>query len=269
MNVMARLHAIRKLIFRRDPYIMIAIKPPEMLRSLPATYCYDSVRQRLDTYRERFYGTLSALMPVMQALHHRMIEAPQGAKLPLENNYFGGLDALAAHAMVVTRRPRRIVEVGSGYSTMFLRQAIEDEGLDTEIVCIDPRPRTDITSFADRIHYKSVLDVDLALFSDLGRNDFLFIDGSHYVFSGTDVSHVFLNILPQINSGVIVHFHDIMLPYEYIGPFRDRYYNEQYMLATLLLFSDLWEPLLPVYYLRQNQDILDGYEGASFWMRRT
>lgn len=268
MNVMSRLRAVRKLIFRRNPYIMIAIKPPEMLRPLPATYCYHSVRQRLETFRERYHETLNDIMPVMQAFRQRMIEAPQGAKLPLDNNYFAGLDALAAHAMVVTRRPRRIVEVGSGYSTMFLRQAIRDEGLDTEIVCIDPHPRTDITSFADKIHSKSVLDVDLALFSNLGRNDFLFIDGSHYVFSGTDVSHVFLNILPLINSGVIVHFHDITLPYDYMDSFRDRYYNEQYMLATLLLFSDCWEPLLPVYYLRQNQDILDGYEGASFWMRR-
>ncbi len=131
MNVMARLHAVRKLIFRRNPYIMIAIRPPEMLRPLPATYCYDSVRERLETYSEGYTETLSALLPVMQALRQTVIEAPDGAKLPLDNSYFSGLDALAAYAMVVTRRPRRKVEVGSCYINMILRQAIEDEWLDT------------------------------------------------------------------------------------------------------------------------------------------
>lgn len=268
MKLITRLHAFRRLLFRRHPFIMIKIKPSKMLQPLPSTYCYEAVRKRLDAHSDQVNEVLRALIPPMRAFRRQTLEHPGNTKDLLENAYFGALDALAAYAMVAVQRPRRIIEVGSGYSTMVFRRAIEDEGLNTKIVCIDPHPRADITAFADEVDPRSVLDVDLQLFSTLDRNDFVFIDGSHYVFSGTDVPHVFLNILPNLKSGVIVHFHDIMLPYEYIESFRNRYYNEQYMLAALLLFSDAWEPILPIYYLREKTDIFEGYKGGSFWMRR-
>jgi len=104
------------------------------------------------------------------------------------------------------------------------------------------------------------------LFRTLESGDILFHDGSHLVFNGTDTTHLFLEILPIVASGVIVHIHDISLPSEYLESFDFRGYNEQYMLAAFLLGGSDWEVLLPLSYLNAINVIGGG--GMSFWMRK-
>ena len=99
----------------------------------------------------------------------------------------------------------------------------------------------------------------------LAPGDVLFIDGSHYAFNGTDAPFLLLEVLPLLKPGVVVHVHDIMLPYEYDTLFSERNYNEQYLLAGLLLGGNDWEPLLPVYWLSRAGRMA---HGASFWLRR-
>jgi hypothetical protein len=94
----------------------------------------------------------------------------------------------------------------------------------------------------------------------------LFIDGSHIVFQGTDGPYLFLRILPRIRPGVLVQIHDIFLPDDYPSDFRDRWYNEQYLLAAILLGNSDWTVLAPVAYL--NKMGLLQNEGVSFWMER-
>jgi hypothetical protein len=127
-------------------------------------------------------------------------------------------------------------------------------------------PRREIESVADIVDRRSVLETDPAeLAAGLAADDVLFIDGSHYAFNGTDAPFLLLEVLPLLRSGVVVHVHDIMLPYEYDALFSARNYNEQYLLAGLLLGGSGWEPMLPVYWLSRAGRMA---HGASFWMRR-
>ncbi len=112
---------------------------------------------------------------------------------------------------------------------------------------------------------RSVLDCGVDIPGELGAGDMLFIDGSHHAFNGTDVPFLFLEVLPRVKPGVVVHVHDIMLPYEYPSLFTARGYNEQYVLAALLLGDSSWQPLLPVYWLSRRGRLPPG---SSFWMRR-
>src|SRR5262249_51799095 len=121
------------------------------------------------------------------------------------NGYFSGDDARVAYALVRAHRPAAIVEIGSGNSTKFFRKAIADGYTRTKLVSIDPEPRSEISRIADTVLKQSVLDADMRLFAAMSANDLLFLDGSHLTFNGTDTAHFFLEVLPAIKPGVLVH----------------------------------------------------------------
>ena len=152
-----------------------------------------------------------------------------------KNKWFSGLDAMTLYGIVASRRPRRITEVGSGNSTKFAARAIRDHRLETTIVSIDPRPRAEIDQLCDRIVRSRAEKVDLAQFDDLAAGDILFIDSSHRVYTGSDVTMLFLDVVPRLRPGVILHIHDVFLPWDYPAQWTSRYYSEQYLLASLLL----------------------------------
>src|SRR5262249_8273760 len=171
-----------------------------------------------------------------------------------------------AYAMMKELRPGRVIEIGSGNSTHIMRRAASDAGLDLRITCIDPAPRREIDSVADVVDRRSVLETEPSeLAGGLEGGDVLFIDGSHYAFNGTDAPFLLLEVLPLLKPGVVGHVHDILLPYESDALFSERNYNEQYLLAGLLLGGAGWEPLLPVYWLSRAGRMT---HGASFWLRR-
>ncbi len=163
-----------------------------------------------------------------------------------EQDWFPRLDGAAAYTMVRKRKPSRIIEVGSGHSTRFMMQAIKDEELDCQFTAIDPAPRADIASLPISLHNKIVQNVDTEIFSQLKSGDILFIDSSHIVMPGSDVDHLFLNILPTLPKGVLLHIHDITLPYVYPKTWDWRGYNENQITAPLLqtgygiLFSSIF-----------------------------
>ncbi len=132
-------------------------------------------------------------------------------------------------------RPKRFVEVGSGDSTRSAsrRRSIRDHSLPTLITSIDPTPRAEIDKLCDFVIRKPLEEVELDVFDELGPGDFLFIDGSHRSFSNSDVTVAFLDVLPRLRAGVVVHFHDIFWPYDYPPEWADRYYSEQYLLRLL------------------------------------
>ena len=199
----------------------------------------------------------------------------------LGNGLFDGVDALVAYSMVRHFKPRLVIEVGSGFSSLVLGDAAAKNGRGA-LVCIEPFPRDFLrTGFPglQTLIEKKVQEIDLEFFSHLESDDILFIDSSHTVKIGGDVNYLFLEILPRIKPGVIVHVHDIFLPFEYRRDWvldEFRFWTEQYLLQAFLTFNSKFEVLLANYYLsRYRQEHLQAafpnlprWIGGSFWMRR-
>lgn len=151
-----------------------------------------------------------------------------------EQGWFAPLDACVAYAIVATRRPRLIVEVGSGHSTRFMARAIADQALRTSLVCIDPAPRATLRGLAVDWRQTTIQGATESWFTDLRSGDLLFIDSSHILMPGTDVDWLLNRILPALDAGVLIHVHDIFLPDPYPAAWAWRGYNEQQALAALL-----------------------------------
>ncbi len=200
------------------------------------------------------------------------------------NPWFPPLDAMVLTGMLKGRDPARFMEIGSGVSTKYARRAVEAFGLRTQLTSVDPQPRNEVDRLCDEVLRRPLEACDPAMFEVLEPGDILFLDSSHRSFQGSDVTVFFLEILPRLKSGVIVHIHDIYLPYDYIGGHVRRLWNEQYLLATALIFGpQAFEILFPCWYVEQDAELvayarsqlcqgaLNGIEpyGASFWLRKT
>ena len=198
------------------------------------------------------------------------------------NAWFSPLDAVALTAMLRAHRPAQFLEVGSGVSTKYARRAITRYGLPTAITSIDPQPRNAVDQLCDRVVREPLERTDLSLFEALEPGDIAFLDSSHRSFQGSDVTVFFLEVLPRLKAGVIVHVHDVYLPYDYISGHVTQLWNEQYLLATALLFGpQRFEVLFPSWFVHEDQGLrahaearfrqgamaeLDLY-GSSFWMQ--
>jgi predicted O-methyltransferase YrrM len=192
-----------------------------------------------------------------------------------DNNYFRSPDMDALYLIIRMVKPRRVVEVGCGSSTRVTRQAISDGQLDAQIIAIDPWPRNDIAKLVDRFEPRRLEEVeDYSIFESLERDDVLFIDSSHLAHLGNDVARLFCDIIPRLSPGVVVHVHDIFLPYEYPRAQSRAYagWGEQYVLHALLQggrHSILW----PGHYLQRTGRGLDALPflandvAQSFWFR--
>ena len=169
---------------------------------------------------------------------------------PLAPAWIGGpicaFDSLALYAMVRKHAPKTYLEIGSGMTTCFARQAIKDAGLETKIISIDPLPRREIDAICDEVLRDGLETCDLLPFDRLEAGDILFFDGSHRSFMNSDVTVFFIDVLPRIKPGVIVHIHDINLPWDYPDSFKYWYWNEQYMLAVYFMMGkDKINPIFP------------------------
>ena len=209
----------------------------------------------------------------------------------LDNGLFGGIDALVAYCMIRHFQPRLIIEIGGGFSTLLLTEAAAKNNT-SALTCIEPFPQEFLKQGVPGFHRlieKKVQDIDLEFFSELHSGDLLFIDSSHTVKIGGDVNYLFLEVLPRLEPGVIVHIHDIFLPFEYrrdwvLGEFR--FWAEQYLLQAFLAFNSEFEVLMANNYMahRYLDDIRAVFPtleklkaappnsvrwgGGSFWMRR-
>ncbi|HET7037782.1 MAG TPA: class I SAM-dependent methyltransferase [Thermomicrobiaceae bacterium] len=155
---------------------------------------------------------------------------------------FGPIESQVLHCFVRAFKPKRIIEIGSGVSTLAMLHAAalnqQQAAPPTEITCIEPYP-SDVLKHLHgirRIQQPAQL-VDAELFSQLQAGDLLFIDSSHAVKTGSDVPHIYLNIIPKLVPGVFVHIHDVYLPYLYPRDVLSSYFGwqETAMLLALLV----------------------------------
>jgi len=185
--------------------------------------------------------------------------------------------------MVRRFQPRRIIEVGSGFSSLVLGQAAA-KNESSALICIDPFPHAVVRENNRVPALQSLIDskvqeLDVKFFSQLESGDILFIDSSHTVKTGGDVNYLFLEVLPRLKPGVIVHVHDIFFPSEYRRDWvlqQFRFWTEQYLLQAFLIFNREFEVLIANSYLNHYYapDLkavfpnLRRWIGGSFWMRR-
>lgn len=205
---------------------------------------------RRDEYRRRIeqivgLGELFAAIPK---------EAAEDDPAPRwMNPWFTALDAAMLTNVLVRHDPRLLIEIGSGNSTKFARHAVTERRLRTKIVSIDPQPRAEVDALCDEVIRSPAEFVDPAVFSRLKSGDVLFIDSSHRSLENSDVTALFLEVLPELPPGVLVHVHDVYLPYDYPPAAEGLMYNEQYLLAALLLGEPKWlEPAFPNYAVVQD-----------------
>lgn len=240
----------------------------------------------IESGRHRYEDTLKSILRRADALARIPVQRgaqPGDALEPAwDNNFLPGLDAASLYCLVADLAPRRYIEVGSGNSTMFVRRAIRDNGLGTTITSVDPYPRADIDAICDRVVREPLGRVDLDILLQAEAGDILFLDGSHQVFTGSDVTVAFLDVLPELRPGVVVQIHDIWLPYDYPSRWSSRLYSEQYMLAVALLSApERYRVLLPNMFIASDPDLRTVLEplwsrpelsgvprhGGSFWVQ--
>jgi hypothetical protein len=196
------------------------------------------------------------------------------------NEFLPGLDSSAIYGFLRSRNPSTYLEVGSGNSTAFARQAIADGRLRTSIVSVDPNPRADVDKLCDAVVRQPFELVDGRLLPQLKTGDVVFLDGSHRAFTGSDATVFFLDFLPSLAPGVLVGVHDVYLPDDYPEGISERYYSEQYLLGALLLGRPNWlRPVLAAHYVSSRDGFgeLDGLwatpelrgvetHGVGFWL---
>lgn len=207
-----------------------------------------------------------------------------GFRYKSDNLYFCIGDALLLHSMIRANHPKRIIEVGSGFSTCVMLDTKEywADCNDIKITCIEPYPERLISSIknTDQVDVKRefVQSIDRSVFDSLGENDILFIDSSHVVKAGGDILYEYFEILPRLRPGVLIHIHDIFYPFTYPEEWilQGRPYNEAYILRALLTDTNAYEVVFWNHFILEryagqlaekglNENMLSG---GSIWLRK-
>jgi predicted O-methyltransferase YrrM len=179
----------------------------------------------------------------------------------VNNNALEPVSGEVLYCIIRHFKPKKIFEIGSGYSTYLSAQALlknKEDGHKGELVAFEPYPNEILKAGfpgLSALVVKKIQDVPLKEFSKLGKNDLLFIDSTHVLKIGSDVQYEYLEILPRLNKGVIVHLHDIFLPAEYPKDLVVKYYKfwtEQYLLQAFLSFNSSFEVLWASSFMHLN-----------------
>lgn len=203
------------------------------------------------------------------------------------NNQYCYSDAIILHCMMRTFKPKRVIEVGSGFSSAVMLdtdQLFFDKK--TQFTFIEPYPQRlyGLLREDDRkrttIHEKGLQSIDVSVFDELAENDILFIDSTHVSKTGSDVNHAFFNVLPRLKKGVLIHFHDIFYPFEYhkdwVMHSTGFGWNEAYVLRAFLLNNPNYEIVMFNTFMEyfhedwfaKHMPLCLKNRGASIWLRK-
>lgn len=207
----------------------------------PIEPLYSWLMAHADQYR--------AVLSDMRLFGRELRDIPQTidhAKLP-QPAWLGGainpIDTLALYTFMRRQPAATYLEIGSGMTTCFAHRARSPQ---TKIISVDPEPRAEVDAICDQVIRAGLETCDLSIFDRLASGDIVFMDGSHRCFMNSDVTVFFIDVLPRLKPGVIVHIHDIALPYDYDPYFKNWYWNEQYLLAVYMTAArERIEPLFP------------------------
>lgn len=215
------------------------------------------------------------------------LDNPGKPEFYYNNGSFGPVDSQYLYNAVRLFKPRKIIEIGCGFSTLMIENALRDnerEKPDSHCkhICIEPYAPSWLEELNVDLIRKRVELVDIELFRNLDSGDILFIDSSHIIRPQGDVLFEYLEILPSLKPGVFVHIHDIFTPKDYLDEWvidEIKLWNEQYMLEAFLSFNSRYKIIAALNHLKHNYfseisrvcPILKKYhneEPCSFWISR-
>jgi len=248
---------------------------------------FDANKKRnlhLDFHIENQLASLSSLNFIEELSSFQKEGNPLSKNFYLNNPSFGPGDADLYYLIIRNLRPKKIIEIGSGFTTLISLKAIEQNkksGEKTNLTCIEPFEFDWLTQLKDiELIRERVENISLEVFKQLDENDILFIDSSHIIRPENDVLFEYLEILPQLKKGVLIHIHDIFSPRHYRADWltKDlRLWNEQYLLEAFLYFNDSFEIVYSLNYLKNDyfnatQKVLSNLseqdQPGSFWIRK-
>jgi hypothetical protein len=204
----------------------------------------------------------------------------------LRNGSFESVDAELLYAMIRHARPRTVLELGAGHSTLVAAAAVarnHEAGADCRFVSVDPDPPAFLDpppEYVAELRRVPATAVPLEEFEALGAGDVLFVDTTHVVALGSEVNYLVLDVLPRLQPGVLVHFHDIFIPWEYPRRWLEElgyYWTEQYLVQAFLCFNAAYRLRIAAHHLaRAAADRLStlissfeaGVTPGSCWIER-
>lgn len=289
---------IYKHLFRTLEKFGLHITPDSYYSPIPNTHSL----QRLDFEEKLFdlgidlsivsYRTFAEKVVSSYRAEYDLFPAePNG----IECHYFRnnpmltGADAAIYYTMIRSQMPKKIIEIGSGYSTLVATQAVNRNAeshpsYNCRLIAIEPYPGDVLThggSEMVQLIRKPVQKVPLSQFRELREGDILFIDSSHVAKIGSDVLQEVFRILPQLAPGVLIHFHDIFLPYDYNSNYlQDHLYfwNENYVVGAFLMFNPSFRVVWPAQLMHRDypsvmKSTFSWYDAesdnpTSFWIQR-
>ena len=208
------------------------------------------------------------------------VDANGSGQFHVQNDAFSGIDPYVYYCIIRRFRPRTVIEVGSGYSTLLGARACRQNG-GARYVCIDPWPRPLVEEAINDVELLrcQVEDLDVRLFEQLRANDVLFIDSSHVVRTAGDVCFIILEVLPRLAEGVLVHFHDIFFPSDYPKEWiaeKHLFWTEQYLVHAYLAENTHAQVVFASHYMakryphevRQSFPDAPWIGGASLWIQK-
>lgn len=271
----AALRAIGVLPIRNhyyEPYVSTLKRSPAEERDLPG------IDFRIDAQL-----SLLAEFRYIDELLAFPIEQKRPDEFFYHNRFFESGDAEALYSMVRHFKPKTVIEVGAGYSSLLISAATRQNRVACHHVCVEPFPRPWLASIGAELLRQPVETLDPGFVDVLGEGDMLFIDSSHVIRPQGDVLFLYQRVLPRLKSGVLVHVHDVFTPRDYLGEWilQDRrLWNEQYLLEGVLADNDRYEVVLALNMLSHHarnslaaafpvyRSEAKSREPGSFWIRR-
>jgi len=212
-------------------------------------------------------------------------ERSERLRYEFKNGYFSYSDGILLYAMIRHFQPKKIIEIGSGHSSalmldtneLFFKNAID-------LTFIEPYPAERLNwlmNAEDKKRFTVIQDfvqaVSLDVFTQLEAGDILFIDSTHVSKTGSDVNYILFDVLPVLQAGVIIHFHDVFYPFEYPKDwvFHGYNWNEDYLLRAFLMCNTAYDIVLfPDYLHLHHKEVFDLmplcrlHTGGSFWIQK-
>lgn len=207
--------------------------------------------ERLKEFEAPPYQTLMQVLRTAPEINTGFVGEKTFGSNRLHNGWYPTPDAELYACMILAYQPDQIIEVGSGFSTLIASRAVASLPNSCRIVVVDPEPRTDVRAAADQVLLQCVESGALRN-TEWTPRTLLFVDSSHVLRARGDVSYLFNELIPALPHGMLVHVHDIFLPFDYPTNLDSLCYGEQYLLQALLHTSRRYRVELSTHFLSRR-----------------